>query len=159
MRIITALVIALALLAACSGAAPSPGAPTSTDVPPGGISAAPIPTTAPDLSTVTGRIISTRDGQPIPDTLVRLAEVTRAPDDPNDGVYLLDDARSPGSRTDAAGRFIFANIPAMEYVLIISSDDGNTAIVTQGSGSGDARVWSTEAGKVVDFGDVRVDWP
>ncbi|HWQ15656.1 MAG TPA: hypothetical protein VNL77_22840 [Roseiflexaceae bacterium] len=155
MRLITALVVAMALLAACSGAGSQAGAP-----PPGApAGATPLPTTAPDRTTVTGRIISTRTNQPLPDTVVRLAEVTRAPEDPSDGVYLLDEARSPGGRTDASGQFVIANIPAKEYVLIISSDDGRNAIVTQNSGSGEARVWSTEAGKVVNFGEVRVDWP
>jgi hypothetical protein len=152
---------ALALvLIGCSASAPAGVSPAAgTGQPAAETSAAAAPTTAPDRTTVVGQIISTRTNQPITNTSVRLAQVYRQPGSDAEGAFVLDEARSPGSRTDGSGRFVIANIGVEEYVLMISTDMGQHMIVTEGPGIDKAKIWKTEAGKVIDLGEVRVDFP
>jgi hypothetical protein len=142
------------LLAGCASAAPnsnSGGAATS-----GGTEAVPAPDAG--KTTVIGQIISTRNNQPITGTAVRLAQVYRQPGSEKEGAFVLDEARSPGGRTDEAGRFVIPNIAAEEYVLMISTDMGQHVIVTEGAND-KAKVWQTEAGQILNLGAVRVDFP
>lgn len=154
------LVVALAaMLVSCSSAAPAGVSPAGGAGQPAAGADAPVPTTAPDRTTVVGQIISTRTNQPIPNTAVRLAQVYRQPGSEAEGAFVLDEARSPGSRTDGSGHFVIANIEVSEYVLMISTDMGQHLVVTEGAGVDKARIWVTEAGKVLDLGAVRVDFP
>jgi hypothetical protein len=156
MKQLVLFVVLSALLVACGSGAPAVGPATTA-----GQSAATeggVPTPEAGRTTVIGQIISTRTNAPITGTAVRLAQVYRQPGSDQEGAFVLDEARSPGGRTDDSGRFVIPNIGAEEYVLMISTDMGQHVIVTEGSND-KAKVWKTEAGKVLNLGAVRVDFP
>ena len=103
-------------------------------------------------ATVVGRVISSKDGSPYVDTLVRLAEVYREGDK---GAYALDQAFSPGAKTDANGYFIFENITAREYVLVIGDVMKDYKIYPDSQGK--PKVWTAEPDKVLDMGIIKTD--
>ena len=136
----------LILLAACSGIE-SPTAiltPTPTYAAPSA-----------DKTTVIGRVVNT-SGEPYKELIVRLAEVYYATDDPNQGAYVLDTAFSPGGITDQDGYFIIPDIKPMDYVLVLGSSDAAYKIVENEEGK--AKVWHTEAGKILDMGEISLDF-
>jgi hypothetical protein len=103
-------------------------------------------------ATVTGRVISSIDGSPYVNTLVRLAEVYREGDR---GAYALDQAFSPGAKTDANGFFIFENITAREYVLVIGDVMKDYKIYPDNQGK--PQVWNAEPDKVLNMGLIKTD--
>ncbi len=137
-----ALVLAIAMFAGCSAPAQSPAAKNAPAPPIG-------------KSTVVGRVISTVTNKPLVDTMIRLAEVDRTVVK-DDAIYLLNEAFSPGHRTDNDGNFVIVNVDPKEYVVIISNDLGRNAVVQK---DGKAATWTTEAGKVLDVGEVRINYP
>lgn len=116
--------------------------------------ATPLPTAEPGNTTITGRIISSSTGKPVGDTVLRLAEVYHVGDE---SAYVLDGARSPATVTDTEGRFVFANVPAREYVLFLSADEQVNAAVTEAPDK--AKIWDARDGSFLDIGEVRVQWP
>lgn len=104
-------------------------------------------------TTVAGRIISTKDGKPLVNTPIRLAEVYRGGG--QTGAFVLDGALSPGGTTDNTGSFTIANIESREYVLVVGDVYGKYTIVSGDDGK--ARVWKTEPGKTLDMGEIKVD--
>ncbi len=136
----------LILLAACSEIE----SPTATLMP--------TPTYAApsaDKTTVIGRVVNT-SGQPYQNLTVRLAEVYYATDDPTQGAYVLDAAFSPGGITDQDGYFIIPDIKPMDYVLVLGSPDAAYKIIENEEGK--AKVWHTEAGKILDMGEIILDF-
>lgn len=136
----------LILLAACSGIA----SPTAT--------LTPTPTYAAlsaDKTTVTGRVVNT-SGEPYQNLTVRLAEVYYATDNPEQGAYVLDAAFSPGGVTDQNGYFIIPEINPMDYVLVLGSPDAAYKIIENEVGK--AKVWHTEAGQILDMGEISLDF-
>ena len=136
----------LILLAACSGIE-SPTAiltPTPTYAAPSA-----------DKTTVIGRVVNT-SGQPYQNLTVRLAEVYYATDNPEQGAYVLDAAFSPGGVTDQNGYFIIPEISPMDYVLVLGSPDSAYKIIENEEGK--AKVWHTEAGKILDIGEIGLDF-
>jgi len=136
----------LVLLAACSSVTTS--TPTLTPTPT-------LLAPAADKTTVMGRVVNT-SGEPYKDLIVRLAEVYYATDDPNKGAYVLDTAFSPGGITDQDGYFIIPDIKPMDYVLVLGSPDAAYKIVENEEGK--AKVWHTEAGKILDMGEISLDF-
>lgn len=136
----------LALLAACNAInTPTPTlTPTPTQLAP-----------AADKTTVMGRVVNT-SGQPYKDLIIRLAEVYYATDDPTQGAYVLDTAFSPGGITNQDGYFIIPDINPMDYVLVLGSPDAAYKIIENEEGK--AKVWHTEAGKILDMGEISLDF-
>jgi hypothetical protein len=95
--------------------------------------------------------MSEKTGVPMADTLVRLAEVVRSGDE---GAYVLDQAFSPGARTDNDGYFIFENIPAMEYVLIVGDVQHSFKVIENEDKK--PRVWNALADQILDVGVLKV---
>jgi hypothetical protein len=147
----------LLLLAACASTPAT--SPAATPAPTGqtAVSVAPAADPDPDKASVAGQIISTRTNAPLANRVVRLAEVIDEDFGDGDRPFVFSEAFSPGARTDADGRFVIANIPAKEYVMIISNDMGENLVVT--AANGQAEVWNAAAGVVLDVGAVRVDFP
>jgi hypothetical protein len=115
-----------------------------------------IPTAAPDRAVLTGQLLSTTTNAPISSRAVRLAPVYRAAPGSADGAYVLDEARSPAATTNAEGVFVFTDLEAAEYVLMITIAEGQHELVTEPSGK--PKVWQADSGKVTNLGEVRVDW-
>lgn len=104
------------------------------------------------LASVTGRVIHTNTEDPFVDTIVRLAEVVRAEE--GEDVFVLDQAFSPGTRTDEAGYFVFEDVDPMEYVIVVGDVTGIYEIIPDDSG--EAKVWSANADEVLDVGELMV---
>lgn len=127
---------------ACSN--PTPSLPTALNV----------PTANAGNTTITGRFISSSTGEPVRTTVVRLAEVARFGEE---AAVVLDVTRGPSTMTDDDGRFVFANVPAREYVLFLSAGEHANAAVTEAPDK--AKIWDARAGGILDIGTVRVQWP
>jgi hypothetical protein len=105
-----------------------------------------------DKATVAGQVVTLRNGQPVADIPVRLAEVYRQDDQ---GAFALDDAFSPGALTDSQGWFRIVNTEPKEYVIVVGSAISDYEII-QGK-DGKARVWNAEPGKILDVGQLKVN--
>jgi len=103
-------------------------------------------------ATVTGRVMSNKTNEPIPQTIVRLAEVVR--DDHGEGVYVLDQAFSPGAMTDETGIFLFENIDAIEYVIVVGNIESIHEIISDDSGI--PRTWNAQPDDILQVGDLFV---
>lgn len=112
------------------------------------------PTPASGKANVTGRIISINTGEPYSDATVRLAEVYR--NELGEGAYALDAALSPQTNTDDQGYFIFTDVDAREYVLLIGDPMTRYLIITDDSGK--TQVFDCPADKVTDLGEFRIDY-
>jgi hypothetical protein len=138
--LISGFTLFLALLTGCRGKNK-----TSAD------QATPIPSPETGKATVTGNIFSTTLNQPYPKAAVWLAEVYRQGEG---GAYVLDSAFSPAVYADEQGVFVIANVDPKEYVIVVGDPQGQNEIIPDDSGR--ARVWKTEAGKVLDVGKISV---
>jgi hypothetical protein len=136
--VVMVLLVSSLLIGCTSPAVPSPNA---TDIRP-----------EPDKAAVVGRLTSEKDGQPVANAVVRLAEVYREGDA---GAYVLDDALSPGTKSEETGDFAFQSVEPKEYVLVVGNELGNYIVIPDDSGN--ARVWETQPDQVLDVGDIRID--
>lgn len=146
-RISTALIMIMLLLAACS-----PTAETSTP------ETNPLPTPpanpAQGKATVVGRALSLLTGEPLGNTMVRLAEVVRQGDQ---AAFVLDAAFSPGATTDAQGYFIMANIAPMEYVIVVGNIEIYQGYQIIQDETGRAKPVEIKADQVTDLEELRVN--
>jgi hypothetical protein len=104
------------------------------------------------MATVIGRVLSETSGEPLSDTIVRLAEVVR---EGGDGAYILDVAFSPGTDSDDEGFFIFENVDALEYVIVVGDVYEIYKIVVNEEGK--AKTWVTVEDQVLDVGELIID--
>ena len=115
-----------------------------------------VPTPLAGKTSISARIISTVTNKPLVDTAIRLAPINRNLIG-NEPIFLLNEATSPGARTDANGNVLIANVDPQEYVMIVSSDMGTHAVVTESEDK--AKIWLLESGKVLNIGEIRVKYP
>ena len=106
----------------------------------------------PGMATVTGRVISENTGLPLSDTIVRLAEVVRQEEK---GAYVLDVAFSPGTDSDGEGFFIFENVDAYEYVIVVG--DVYEIYKVMADEDGKASTWITVKDEILNVGELIVD--
>lgn len=104
------------------------------------------------MATVIGNVRSKSNNLPYQYTLVRLAEVFRQGDE---GAFVLDQAFSPGARTDDQGHFAFENITPGEYVLVIGDVMAVYKIISESNG--EAKVWNVPEDQITDLGELQVD--
>lgn len=111
-----------------------------------------IPQPEPGMASVTGRVLSKKNGSPFTGTIVRLAEVVR--EEGSEGLYILDQAFSPGTKTDNKGVFVFENVEAMEYVIIVGDVESIYEVITNESGT--PQTWEVLSDEILDVGDLHV---
>lgn len=121
--------------------------------------AAPAPTIAYTMpaagkTTIVGHVVSFQTRQGLPQTVVRLAEVFR---EGEEAAYVLDGAFSPGDITDEHGNFIFENVDAREYVIVVGDIYDKYVVIPDTSGK--AKVWVPKADEVLNIGDLFVELP
>ena len=104
-------------------------------------------------SVVAGQVKTNTDQQPIANAPVYLAQVYWDADHKK-AAFALDLARSPAVTTDAQGFFVFNDIDPNEYVLVVGDFYGQNDVVRESNG--DARVYKTDAGKLLNVGIVNV---
>ena len=146
-RTYLAIVVILLLLAACG-----PAAETATqDTEP-----APTAPAAPEQgkATVVGRALSLLTGEPLGNTMVRLAEVVRQGDQ---AAFVLDAAFSPGATTDAQGYFIMENILPMEYVIVVGNVEIYQGYQIIQDETGRAKPVEIPADEITDLEELRVN--
>jgi len=145
-RFASLMLIVLFLLSGCSQVSPAFEL-TSPE-------ATAIPTPEPGLAIVTGQIIDKNYDEPLNNTVVRLAEVFREGDE---GAYVLNEAFSPGARTDINGIFVFANVDAREYVIVVGNVTDVYTIIKNDDGT--PRIWNAVADEIMDVGilEVKID--
>lgn len=107
---------------------------------------------------VTGRLFSEETEAPISRMVVRLAEVYY-PDDQDknreDGMYVLDNAYSPSAVTQEGGLFVFENVVPRDYVMLVGDVNVDYEVITKENG--DPRIWTVEADKTLDVGEIYVN--
>jgi hypothetical protein len=140
----------LILMTACSTSNPTSINPEVL------VTVTPPPPPQTGMATITGRVMQTQ-GYAMADTIVRLADVARGAEG-RGGAYILDTAHSPGTRTDKDGFFLFENVKAGEYVIVIGDveDTGVYEIVKETNGQ--AKVWNLPVDKVTDVGVLTVSF-
>lgn len=102
-------------------------------------------------STMVGRVLSRDTGEPLTNEVIRLAEVFRQGEK---GAYVLDVAFSPGARTDDKGYFIFENIPANEYVIVVGKQDAEYDVIEEPD-TKLPKVFLLQSDQVLDVGEIR----
>ncbi len=146
--LIVLLLLALAL-SACNAATDAPvDVEAATPAP----SATPPPLPQAGLATGIGQIVDV-DGKPMASILVSLAEVVRGVEG-RGGAFILDSLHSPHAYTDGQGYFVFSNIKAAEYVLVVGDVEltGIYEIIPQPNGK--ARIFNLPADVVTDLGEI-----
>jgi hypothetical protein len=106
-------------------------------------------------ATIQGRVMH-EDGYPMAKTIVRLADVARGAEG-RGGAFILDLARSPGTLTDENGFFVFPNLDAGEYVIVIGDVEitGIYEIIHEADGK--AKIWNFPADQITDVGVITVN--
>ena len=122
----------------------------------GGGQPKPTPAPAPlaGKSNLTGRLLAKKDGAPLADVMVRLAQVYRQN---GEGAFVLDLARSPGIHTDASGYFLIRDFDPNEYFLVVGDPDNNHYWIVQDSDTKPIS-YKTEKDKVLDIGTLKADY-
>ncbi|GAB4209132.1 MAG: hypothetical protein OHK0022_39740 [Roseiflexaceae bacterium] len=160
-----ALLILGLILTVCVGCSPSNTAETTPNQPAAGQPAAARPTPAQpeaDKAVVTGQAINLDTQKPMPNVVVRLAEIYWN-QERTDAALALDEANSPAAVADAQGYFVFNNIPAREYAIIFRSpnraDSSGDVIVPAKDNANRALLINPAAGQPTDLGSVSARKP
>jgi hypothetical protein len=137
------LVLTVCVLAACQ-ASPIASTPQAGD---SQAAAAVVKANTPDQGKITlvGKVISKKNGEPVSNVPVRLAEVYYEGDE---GAYVLDGAFSPGDVTDENGDYLIENVDAKGYVIIVGDVMDQYEVIV--SEDGKPRVWSFPTDEVFD---------
>ena len=151
-------------LAACGGSTVEP-TPTTPESP----LSAPVSPLAPDNSvapeagkaTVTGRLIDLATGAPLQDQNLSLPAVLCAPgvaeeDKREQCFYMVDEAFDPSALTDDNGNFVFRDIPAGEYVMLVGSLMTENVILKDELNR--PVIWEAITDTVVALGDIVVEF-
>lgn len=110
-----------------------------------------------DKTTIIGRVLDKKTGQPLDNRVLRLGEVKyKVGGGEDEGIYIMDASLSPGTRSDSNGYFIFENIEAREYVILLEIVVDAFYSVAKGDDNNPLS-WHPEAGKVLDLGSVYIN--
>jgi len=107
-----------------------------------------------------GRLIRFNTSQPMVNQNLSLPAVLCAPgvaekDKREQCIYVIDEAFDPSVLSDGEGRFVFQDIAAGEYVLMIGSRMTKYVVLTDEFNQ--PLIWKVEAGKALELGDLVVD--
>lgn len=127
---------------------PPSATPFPTEVP-----ATPTPTSLPTMGTVTGLLIEETTQEPLGDYVLYLAKMLK-PSSEGLSVAALDATADPRASTDAAGKFVFVNVPPESYALALLTPTG-PALIKDAKTEKEVLL-SVEAGQTVDLGPVYV---
>lgn len=138
--ILVSLLVAF-VAASCNKNPTQPPVPTATAI------------SAPEAgkATVTGNVKSSVTDKPLGGTAVWLADVYWQD---GEGAYVLDAVNSPGVYTDETGVFVFANVAAKEYVVIVGDPEGKSEVIAESNG--DAKIWKIPADQIFETGELVV---
>ena len=163
-RVLGFLAVLLLILTACTNEQPTPAAVTAAPVAQTPASAANTTTLQPAIvqtpasdtvGTVTGRIIrlpSKAAPEPLAGAPLYLGTILKNPDG-KDRLVELSKETAPKTMTDGQGRFVFTNIPAGRYGLMLDTPIG-TLLLNHPDNGGDLIVEVT-GGKVLDLGELK----
>jgi len=104
------------------------------------------------LASVTGQVIHKETQEPFVDTIVRLAEVVRTEE--GEDVFVLDQAFSPGAKTDETGIFVFEDVDPMEYVIVVGDVTGIYEIIPDDDGK--PKVFTATPDEILEVGSLMV---
>ena len=135
------ILMLMIVLSGCTATDTSPSVDIPTLAPP-----------APGMSSLTGRVIHGQTKEPFTNTIVRLAEIVRP--EQGEDVFVLDQAFSPGARTDDAGIFVFQDVEPKEYAIVVGDVERIYEIIPDDSGA--AKGFSAEPDQVLYVGDLEV---
>ena len=113
-------------------------------------------TMTPTMGGVTGILKSTSSGEPLDNTVVRLAKVYWNEDN-TDGAFVLEGATSPSTISNEEGGFIIANIEPADYVMVVGEVIGIHEIISNPDGS--AIIYTIQSGTILDIKTLEVDLP
>lgn len=107
-------------------------------------------------ATITGSVESTAGllNEPLSDVDVHLAKVYWDNDQVR-GTFLIDEATSPVTRTDSSGIFVFTNVTARDYVIVVGDLYAKNVIISNPDGT--ARIYTAEPGRILDVGVIEVN--
>lgn len=156
--VLLGLIMALAFFTACADAGPTATATVKE----------PVETSEPEATAtreivlsgteaaLSGIVISTAGilDKPLADTEVHLAKVYWDENSEN-GTFLIDETTSPVTVTDDAGVFVFAQVEARDYVIVVGDLYGKNMIISNPDGT--AVVYTAEPGRQLDVGELKVD--
>lgn len=141
---LTLILIMIVLLVGCSSSQMTQTSqPTPTE----------LPQPEAGKASLVGQI--TKDGKPYSNTTVRLAEVFRNSD--NEAAFALNEATSPSTISDSQGYYLFANVNAGEYVIVVGSLNTNYQIDSDSNSV--AVVRKLEPDKILQVETINVDLP
>ncbi len=115
---------------------------------------APIPSPAPNLTTVTGYVFFKNSNTPLVNVPVILSQIYRNEQD--DGVFVYDTATSPYALTDINGRFIFSDVEPTEFIILVGNVEVNNYEIVK-EPNGEAKFLNLLPGKILDLGVIKVD--
>jgi predicted small lipoprotein YifL len=109
---------------------------------------------------IAGRLIRFTTGQPMANQNLSLPAILCPPgvadkDKREQCVYVIDEAFDPSALSDGTGRFVFRDIAAGEYVLLVGNRITQYTILTNEFNQ--PIIWKAEADKVLELGDLVVD--
>lgn len=105
-----------------------------------------------DLGTVTGILILDGDQEkPVTGAILYLGEILRL-DDGTPASASLDKQTAPVTQTNAAGQFIFGDVPAGQYTLLLDLVSSTFLLY---SPTGSDLLIQVKGGQVVDLGELR----
>jgi hypothetical protein len=165
LMIVQAIFAVLFVLAACDMGGGEPttaaqlGSPLPVQISP--LAAESLPTPNVGKSSVAGRLIDLATGEPIRNQNLSLPAVLCAPgvaeeDKRQECFYMIDEAFDPSALTDDDGNFIFRDIPAGEYVMLIGSLMTENVILLDELGR--PIIWEATPDMVVELGDIVVEF-
>jgi hypothetical protein len=112
-----------------------------------------MPTSLPDMGTVTGLLIEETNQAPLGDYVLYLAKMLKSSTE-GLSVAALDATTDPRATTDMAGKFVFVNVPPESYALALLAPTGPALF--KDAKTGKEVLLSVEAGETVDLGDIYV---
>ena len=74
-----------------------------------------------------------------------------------DGAYFLEPEHGPSTGTNPDGSFAIVDVPPNDYVLVIGDPMSPYAVVLKPDGD-KAEIYTLEAGKVLNLGELRSDF-
>lgn len=111
-------------------------------------------TPVPGNGAMVGQILNQVTGEPMTDTIVRLARVFWN-EDQSGGAFVLEGATSPSAVTSLDGTFAFSNVPPADYVLVVGEVIGYNVIIQEEDGS--ARIYTINPDEILEIKPLSVN--